>query len=98
MMKDGLQLGRSHAKGRFSDRGRHGANGAAREAMMIVGNVISASTMPPTTGAGSRQAEDVEKHRKAQQTEDNRRHGGKVVDVHLDEVCVRRFFGANSSR
>jgi hypothetical protein len=54
--------------------------------MMIVGSVISASTMPPTSGAERGSPNQPDEHREAQQAEDDRGHGGEVVDVDLDEV------------
>jgi hypothetical protein len=53
--------------------------------------------MPPTSGGRARQAEDLEEDGEAQQAEDDRGHGGEVVDVDLDQVG-ERFLGANSSR
>ena len=59
---------------------------AARVAMMIVGSVISVSTRPPTSGGRARHAGEVDEDRQAEQTVDDRGHGGEVVDVDLDEV------------
>ena len=59
---------------------------AARVAMMMVGSVISVSTRPPTMRSGTRQAGEVDEDGEAEKAEDDRRHGGEVVDVDLDEV------------
>ena len=59
---------------------------AARDAMMMVGRLISAITMPPTSGHRARHAEEAEEDRKSQQAEDDRRHGRQIVDVDLDDL------------
>ena len=58
---------------------------AARAAMMIVGSVIKASTMPPTRG-DERSMPKIDEHPQAQQTEDDGRHCRQVVDVDLDDL------------
>ena len=59
---------------------------AARDAMMIVGSTSSASTEAADQRRRSRQPEEIEEHRKSEQTEHDRRHGGEIVDVDLDDL------------
>ena len=62
---------------------------AARVAMMMVGSVIRASTRPPTIEAERGMPTKLMKIGEAEQAEHDRRHGGEVVDVDLDEVGQR---------
>lgn len=62
----------------------------------MVGNTSKVMTKPPVSGAEHGEQE-LDKHRQSQQTEDNRRYGGEVIDIDLNQVHPV-FLGANSSR
>ena len=59
---------------------------AARDAMMITGSVIRLSTSPPTSGAERGKPNTLMNSASPSKPEHDRRHGGEVVDVDLDQV------------
>ena len=59
---------------------------AARVAMMIVGSVISDSTMPPTSGAERGRPKKPRNTARPSKPEHDGRHSREVVDVDLDQV------------
>ena len=70
---------------------------AARVAMMMVGSVISASTMPPTSGAERGRPKKLRKT--ARPSRPNTIDGTAARLLMLTSIrSVSRFFGANSSR
>jgi hypothetical protein len=79
-----LQPRGADAERRFPDRGRHRFS-AARVAMMMVGRVIR-EHHAADQGAERGRPKNLEEDGEAQQAEDDRGHGGQVVDVDLDQV------------
>ena len=70
---------------------------AARVAMMMVGSVISESTMPPTSGA--ERGRPKKPRNTASPSRPNTIEGTAARLLMLTSIrSVQRFFGANSSR
>ena len=64
---------------------------AARVAMIMVGNVISVRTNPPTIGADCRQANEVDEKRQTENAEHDRGNRSQVGDIDFNEVSPAVF-------